>query len=330
MNLSFIWKGHGFEPGHSRQYCVAVAGVVVTAAGAATAAYSANQQSKAAKSANQQLTDASSEDKYGRRVKPVPYDDNIDSDANYLNNIGHDVTDLYNGSLMDIMEISGKIDRQQRSQRNSLTPDFYGTLKQEGKNIASLEKGVIPQDVIDSINKTVAENLGGAVNPSAPNGGFAMSATASDTAKRLGLTSLELMKTGMQMGPNWRTNADSFLYTPEDAIKGIFQPGLNTALQTANLQMQRDTNEYISDNNIENAGAKADPSVRGGVNDTLTMGAIQAQQTQNQSDALIGLVNSGVNLYGAVKPKQTTSPGAGTGSSWKYNASGNNSAYRGA
>jgi hypothetical protein len=247
-----------------------------------------------------------------------------------MNSIGEDVTDMYQGSLPDIFDIANKIDKQTHNQRNKLSSDFYGTIKQEGANIAALEKGVIPQDVIDSINKTVAENLGGAVNPSAPNGGFAMSATASDTAKRLGLTSLDLMKTGMQMGPNWRTNADSFLYTPEDAIKGIFQPGMQTALQSANLQLQRDTNEYISDNNIENAASKADPSVRGGVNDTLTMGAIQAQQTQNQADALIGLVNSGVNLYGAVKPKQTTSPSAGSNSTWKYNASGNSSAYRGA
>jgi hypothetical protein len=318
-----------YEPKYARCYCVAIAGAAVAVAGTAATVYSTSQQAKAADSAEAQLNNASSTDKYGRRVEPVPYNDRINSDENYMNSIGEDVTDMYQGSLPDIFDIANKVDTQTRNQRNKLSPDFYGTLRQEGKNIAALEKGMIPEDVIASINRVVGENLAGAVDPSAPNGGFAMSATASDTARRLGLTSLDLMKTGMQLGPNWRTNADSFLYTPEDAIKGIFQPGMNTALQSANLQLQRDTNEYISDNNIENAAAVADPSVRGGVNDTLQMGAIQAQQTQNQADALIGLVNSGVNLYGAVKPKQTTAPSAGAGSSWKYNASGNNSAYRG-
>lgn len=316
-----------YEPKHARCYCVAVAGVVVSAAGAATAMYSANQQAKAAKDAQGQLDSASSVDKYGRRVEPVPYNDRIVSDDNYMNYIGEDITDSVQGSLPDIFDISRQVDRQAEKMRNRISPDFYGSIRQEGQNIASLEKGIVPQDVVDSINRVVAQNLGGAVDPSAPNGGFAISATASDTARRLGLTSLDLMKTGMQLGPNWRTNVDSFLYTPEDAINGIFMPGANIALASAGLQMRRDEQEYVSANNIERAAAGADPAVRGGVNDALTMGTIRSQATQNQADALLGLINSGVDLYSAVKPKQTTGPGGMITGENRRNASGG-SVYR--
>lgn len=319
-----------YEPKHARCYCVAIAGAVATVAGTAATVYNTSEKSKAAESAQGQLNSASNTDKYGRRVEPVPYNDRVATDENYMNYIGEDITDTVQGSLPDIFDISNQIDRRAERMRRRVSPDFYGTIRQEGENIAALERGVIPSDVVDSINRVVAQNLGGAVDPSAPNGGFAISATASDTARRLGLTSLDLMKTGMQLGPNWRTNVDSFLYTPEDAINGIFMPGMNVALGSAALQMKRDEAEYISANNIERSRAGADPAVRGGVNDALTMGAIRSQTTQNQADALIGLVNSGVNLYSAVKPKQTTSPGGAVGTgSWRRNASGQGSAYRG-
>lgn len=318
-----------FEPKYLRCYCVAVAGAVAAVGTAAAGAYSANQQSKAAKQAANVGTP---EDRYGRKVEPVPYNDRVVSDENYMNYMGEDVTDMVQGSLPDIFDIANKIDTQTRNVRKKNAPDFYSTMNQEGKNILEMEKGMVPSDVVASINRLVAQNLGGAVDPSAPSGGFAISATASDTARRLGLTSLDLMKTGMQLGQSWRSNVDSFLYTPEDAMKGIFFPGINAALGSAQLQMGRDQAEYVSDNNIERAEAMPNPQTTGQANDMLTMGALKAQSTQNYADAMVGLVNGGAQLYtttrSALAPKPTTSTGGMITGDARRNAYGA-SAYRG-
>lgn len=297
-----------YEPKHARCYCVAVAGAVATVASAGAAAYSANKQSKAAKEAQQM---GAPEDRYGRKVEPKPYIDTVASEDNYINQIGDDANDLISGSLPDIFDTASRINTRTGNMRRRVSPDFYGTIKQEGKNIAALEKGIVPDDVVQSINRIVAENLGGAIDPSAPTGGFAMSATASDTARRLGLTSLDLMKTGMSLGPQWRSNVDSFLYTPEDAIRGLYMPALGVAQNTAQLQMQRDQNRYISDNNMERADAMPDPTVTGARNDALTFGALNSQMSMNQGDALAGLINAGAGLYSAVAPKPTTSASSG-------------------
>lgn len=312
-----------YEPKHARCYCVAIAGAVATVAGTAYTMYNTNQQQKAAEEAQNMGT---AEQKYGKKYEAPTYDDRVADSDSYIHQIGKDAMSMVGTSLADVMDYAGKINARGQAMRKKTAPNFYATMNQEGKNILDMEKGVVPTDVVQSINRIVAENLGGATNPSAPGGGFAMSATASDTARRLGLTSLDLMKTGMSMGPSWRTNVDSFLYTPEDAIQGLMFPALNVAQGTAQTQILRDQNEYIAAANAAKAGSMPDPQVTGGRNDALTFGALNAQLGNNQAEAMQGLINGTASLYTAVKPKPTTGT-TGT-QSWKYNASGQNSAYK--
>jgi hypothetical protein len=124
------------------------------------------------------------------------------------------------------------------------------------------------------------------------------------------LTSLDLMKTGMSFGANWRASANQFLYKPQEAMRDFYLP-------QAQMSMQLAESQYNSENNIARAAAMPDPQVTGAANDALTLGALEAQSTQNMANALAGLGTAAAGAYSSFN-----SPAAAQSAtpSWQRNA----------
>lgn len=279
----------------------ATVAAVATVASAGVAAYSASQQAG-----------ATGTDQTGSKFKPVAYKDNIGGSDSYAQQIyakGGDMNAFMEGGLpmnFDIANRVNQFDNRKRAKETGGT--FDATIKQEGANILGMERGQVPQDVIDSVNRIVAENLGGAVNPNGPNGGFGNSTVANSAARNLGLTSLDLMKTGMSFGPSWRSNADSFIYKPQDAARDFFFPAAQVALNASQIQLQRDQNQYVSDNNIARAAAMPDPHATGALNNQLQGQAGLGQGVGNIGSALAGLVHTFNSPSGGSTPGGYTPP----------------------
>lgn len=262
---------------------------VAAVAAAGVSAYSAYSSS----SAGGEGGDAG---KYGSKVKPEPYNDRIATEESYARTITAETSKNLEQSLPGVFDIANKVNSKLTRQRNQRTGGaFSETQRQEGANILAMERGQIPQDVIDSINKIVAESLGGAFNPSSggvAGAGFDMSNIETGAANRLGLTSLDIMGKGMAYAPAWRTNVDSFLYKPQDAMKDFYIPTAQIGLDASKIQLARDEAEYISANNIARAAAMPNPQVTGAANDALTTGATTASSIGNAGDALAGLITA--------------------------------------
>lgn len=273
-------------------------------ASAGVAAYGASQQASAQKKAAGQLNtglDAAAntgtaEQLYGKKFIPPKFEDTTSSDVFGDTNKG------VAKSLPELFSIADRVNQNNRGIRNAGTGGaFTKTQNAEGRDILGLDKGQVPPDVVDSINRLVAENLGGAFDPSGNTASqFGLSATASDTARRLGLTSLDLMKTGLQFGPAWRASVDSFLYKPQNAASDIYGPAAAMNLQAQNIKSQQDVNRYNSLVNIGKAEAGPDPQASGAKNDAILMaqlrgqsGLVNAQAQGNQTAALAGLINAG-------------------------------------
>lgn len=298
---------------------------VATVAAAGVSAYGASQQAKGQKAAANQLgkglDDAAAigtpEELYGTKYVPPEFEDTTSTD------VFGDTSKGVARSLPEIFSISEQINAKNRRTRNIATGGAFGrTQRSEGEALEALTKGTVPKDVVDSINRLVAENLGGAFDPSGNTASqFGFSATAADTARRLGLTSLDLMKTGLQFGPAWRASVDSFTYKPQQAAADIFAPAAALNLREQELRSQQDVNKYNSLINVGRAEAGPDPAAAGAKNDAIMMaslrgsaGAASAQATGNQYNALAGLINAGgAAITTGATAYKTAGGGAATG-----------------
>lgn len=316
---------------------VAIGVAGVAAAGASV--YAANKQSKAADAQAKALggnsgagmlsdaLDADPEDLYGTRFTPAEYESKVGTEDSYA-------SDLFKGglnidSLSDLFELTKKINKRNLKGANELTGgQFGGVLRQGGKDIRQMLKGKVPKDVVDNINRLVAENLGGAVNPSSIAGGFNFSATAADTARRLGITSLDLTIKGLSFAPAWQQTVQQFLYRPDQAAKDFLFPQKSAEIAAESLQKGIDENQYYADNNILRAESSPDPQARGKLNDALTLIALQSGANSNAAAAQAGLINSygalgssvaslgkSVSGYGAT---QSTGAGIASGTPYQY------------
>jgi hypothetical protein len=263
----------------------ATVAAVATVAGAGVAAYGAYNQHKQSK--------ANAEGLYGSKVVPPPFKNTVGTEESYAQaGIHADVGSFVDQGLPQIMQMSNKVNQRANQQREKLTGGtFKETIRQEGANILGMEQGQLPADVIDSINRIVGENLGGAFDPSDPSGGFGMSRDASSAAEKLGLTSYGIMKEGMGFGSAWRTNANSFVYKPQDSAKGMYFPAGN-ALAASKLQMELDQNQWASEAGIARAAAMPDPQAVGALNDQSQALATGATALSNMGGALSGLYTS--------------------------------------
>lgn len=284
--LAETW--HSFELQQQQTFAaVAAVGTVAAVGVSAYSAYDAHQQAGDKAGA------------YGSKVVPVPYEDRIGTEDSYARKIIGETSKGIEEAFPELFNIANRVNANANKKREIASGGTFGaTQRQEGANILAMERGEIPADVQDSITRMVAEHLGGAFDPSYKAGGFSMSSVASDAARRLGLTSLDIMSKGMSFAPAWRASVDSFIYKPQDAFKDFFLPQEQVGLAASELQLRRDENEYLSANNIARAAAMPNPQVVGGINDTLTSGAQAAQAISSGTKALGGLYGSVTNPQG--------------------------------
>lgn len=302
----------------SELWIAAAAAVVSTG----ISAYSANQQSKAAGATSKALggldaadklhdaLQANPQDLYGTKFIPEEYKSKVGTKDSYAEGMFEGKLDV--NSLPELFTLTDKINKQNLGNANDLTGGKFGkVINRGGRDILQMLKGKVPADVVDSINRLVAENLGGAVSPSSLSGGFDMSATAADTARRLGLTSFDIMQKGVALAPAWQQTVQSFLYRPEQAARDFLFPEVNAELQGEALQKSIDENEYYSTNNKLRADASPDPQARGKVNDALTLLALQTGASYNYQAAQAGLINAYAGVGSSVASLGKTVAGYG-------------------
>lgn len=292
---------------------------------AGTQVYIANDQKKTAKKAQSQAQ-VNNEALYGKKFEAVPYNDRVGTDEGYGREVMSDVLSNTKQTLPDIFRIAARVNATNEAERKKRTGGaFQDTIMQEGANLEAMQKGNVPQDVIDQVNRMMAEHVGGAFDPSNPGFG-GNSATANNAARHLGLTSLDIMKTGMSMAPAWRANVDSFIYKPQNVMSDFINPVAAITGDANRLQMARDEAEYISANNITRAEAMPNPGTVGSFRDSLLLGAMENRADANMAQALSGLVTSaGTATFNAYKQNYASPTASPTMSPYQPNpiATGN-------
>lgn len=286
-----------------RCYCAGIATAVAGVVSAGTAAYSSfskGSQAGAAQGGNPA-------DLYGKRVELPDYKDKVNlPDYNYANG----AADLVN-QLPYLSILSKRFTNQGQARRDQLTGGTSKpVLQQAGADILGELKGSVPQDVLDRVNRLVAERSGGAFSPAGQGGQVA----SADFARSIGKTSTDMMELGLSHAPQWEALTDSFTYKPQDAANQALQmlrSRNDYVLGAAGIQIKRDENQYTSAVNKARAEAMPDPQAVGMRNDALTLGTAQANDNQNGIDSLLGGVKGLTGLFGG-----------GGGSSDPYNSAG--------
>lgn len=282
------------EPIWTRCYCVAIVGAGVAVAGTAASVYQSSQAGKGTAAA-QGAINSNPAGAYGTRMEEVQYKNNVKL-PKYKPQAGAD--DYFNALplLTTIGRTSTKVGA---GLRDILTGGKASeNLKLAGADINSELQGRVPQDVVDKTNRIVAERTGAGAFTA---GGNQQSAT--DFARSIGQTSSGLVEAGLSHAPQWEALVGSFTYTPQqagqDALSWLRQRN-DYVNQQAGLQFQIDQQQYTADLNNAKIRAGGDPQVQGQIADNLKLSTLQAQQSKNQTDALLGLVKTGVGAVGAI------------------------------
>lgn len=296
-------------------------GALAAVAAVGVSAYGMQQQSKAQKEAAAMAAGADKEGLYGSKTKFGEYDDSLGDGS-----ITEGMWEGFNDSLPLMFEATNSMNAQGITQRNKTAGGrkFTNVLRKEGSNIESMLNGEIPTDVADSITRTIAERMGGTFNPSVP-GGYAggISQTGSALSRSLGLTSVDIMKTGHGFASDWTKRVDAFTYKPSNAVQdsGAF-------LSAAQIQLNRDKQRYEAENNIAIADSQPDPQVVGSVNDNMRGAVLQGQAQANEARALSGLITAGAGAANTIY-KANATPTARTNpyqpNTWQHNAYGKTS-----
>lgn len=245
-----------------------------------TAAYGAYQSHQASEAASQ----GSLANRYGSKVQMPTYGADLGTPGSASVKVAQDVGLQSQASLPLVTSIANRLQRQNMAQRQAITGGtFQPTIQQEGQNLLGMEQGKVPADVVAQINRQVAQNLGGAQMPTGPGApGFGGSVSQDQMARMLGMNSMQLMQQGMQMAPSWRSNVQSFLYTPQQAMQGFYMP-------QAQLAQQMAANQYQSQANAAIAAAQPNPQTVGQINTQMMQSAMNAQTAQLAGQALSGL-----------------------------------------
>jgi hypothetical protein len=204
--------------------------------------------------------------------------------------------------------MANKLQAQNMAQRNAATGGAFGqTMQQEGSNILGMEKGQIPADVAAGMQRQIAQQVGSGVLQ-APQGqqglpGYGAGQSQDALARSLGMNSYQIMQQGMQMAPNWRSNVQSFMYTPQQAMQGFYLP-------QAQLGAQMAANQYQSEASKAMAAAQPNPQTVGQINTQIFQAQQDARTAQLAGQAVSGLA-TGYSNY--MNPTQSTAYNPKTG-----------------
>jgi hypothetical protein len=161
--------------------------------------------------------------------------------------------------------------------QETVTPGLQGQRESALNQINSYIQGQIPADVQQSINRQVAQNLGGGYNLFS-GGGQAPSAFA----RNIGQTSLGLSQYGLSAAPTWQQLANQMVVSPAVGLQAGLQAtgqGIGLATSSAQLGNQLGESQYQSQMNQYKA---------------------QQLQDQQQAQALMSLGNLALGGYGAL------------------------------
>jgi hypothetical protein len=206
----------------------------------------------------------------------------------------------------DIKE-AGQVTDYNVDQLEKIFPGAKNQREIAARATESYLRGEIPQDVQESIMRSVAE-LGGAGFAPAPGmlprgtqvGGF--QAAQGLLSRQLGLTSLDLQQTGMSASQSWQSIAGAFIESPLQ----VGQARLGFEKAAADIQMQKAAAE---------AGMAVGASQAAYGTQMQTIGAnLAARQAQIQGIQGIGsAISGGLQAYGQAKAAQNASQlGGGT------------------
>jgi hypothetical protein len=182
------------------------------------------------------------------------------------------------GNLANIGDIQALLER--------ILPGYKNIVGQEGRNIQSLLRGEIPQDVQDSIKRTAAfRSLQGGY------GGSGMSRAL--TARDLGRTSLDLMDRGGNAAQRW-------MATTQNSVAPFIVTTPMQAAQTERNNLYKQVTEQFK----FNVEAAPDPGAAGLFNTISTIGSTAA------SFGLSSMGGAGGGARPASAPAATTNSGS--------------------
>lgn len=188
----------------------------------------------------------------------------------------------YEGGAQEMTDAMGRV-------YDAYDPNMRANARAAGQNINAFLSGEIPQDVVDTINRNVAERAGAAVNPyMLPGIDRRMGTTESTFARDIGRTSLDLMNMGMNALPAWQQMSSQFVFDPQEAFAASQMMAenrykydvLNTQISMFNTEAQQraDENLYTSKLTKSFMRAAPDPRYAGYLNDYMNITSMNNAQ----------------------------------------------------
>ena len=284
-----------YEPAHARCYCVAIAGVAVTAAGAGATMYAQKKQADAQKKALAANDPAAA---YGSKMELPDYKSNVQIPTF---DASQGASDLL-ANQPAIAGIAKKYTKQGVNLRNLILPGSSDLLGLASTDLNALGHGQVSQGQVDSANQRIAERTGGTFDPSNPTGyAGANPYTVANFTTGIGKQSQDNVNQFLSTLPGYEQLSQSFAYTPEKAAASamdMLNARYNYVLGAGKLQQGIDDSTYNSIVNQIKANSTGDPQVIGARNDALTAAALTGITGQGQIKEGIGALQGLVGTFG--------------------------------
>jgi len=231
---------------HKNEIMGAIAAAVI-AAGATV--YSVQAQKKAAEKAAS--AGGSGADIYGRSTDMpsyMPVDQTVFDPA-------ADKNRYINQMLPASIDAAKRSTNYGIKQRERLMPGFKSIMAGAGGTLSRWMAGDVPDDVKDSVMRSIAEKSGGTAG--------AGTGYKDDFARSIGkIGAIDLPGQALQLGPTWMKLADSFVTKPEEAFGSIMdfiKAKYGYAASSDALKVHQAESIYTSEVNKERSDAMPTP-----------------------------------------------------------------------
>lgn len=174
------------------------------------------------------------------------------------------------GAMPTLNGIAWQDTLERQRMRNQMFPGATRRMTKAGGLIDSYLAGEVPQDVVNQINRSVAERGGGTYDPYAASKAFQR--VEGDFARTLGLTSLDLTQLGLNQNANYQQLANSFVTSPLDVVPAALgfagqryqYDALNTGINVGNADRSLRADTFNEQLEFDAYRAFQDNSLRAG------------------------------------------------------------------